>query len=360
MTWNGTKRAWVALALLGLAGCGGEVDKTEAPATTAGGGAAPAKKPKFLFITNSIADWWNAVEKGMDDAGKEFGCDVELRHANGEVQGQVDLLREAMSISGLDGVAVSVLEADAPGIADALRDLKGAGKQVITYDSDIAPAHADLRSAYIGTNNFKGGEFGGKAAAILRPQGGKVVAFVSTFQAANARERRDGFLAGAGPKFTLGEGQSWEDGADKARARSNVQNAITKTPDAGLFLGLYSYNAVPIAEILHESPALRAKATVATFDLDEAAVGQLEQGNIDVAICQNPYDMGYHGTRLLKALVEKDEKTVKEILPDGKVRDTGVRLIVPKADSPVKALGKDVITIDEMKAWLQSKGLKSS
>ncbi len=355
------RRAWIVLLGGALIGCGGgEVETAKNTSATGGGATTLTKRPKFLFITNSIADWWNAVEKGMDDAGKEFGCDVELRHADGQVQGQVDLLREAMSLSGLDGVAVSVLEADAPGIADAMRELKEAGKVVITYDSDIAADHADLRSAYIGTNNFKGGEAGGKAAAILKPKGGKVVAFVSTFQAANARERRDGFLAGAGPKFTLGEGQSWEDGAEKTRARSNVQSALTRTPDAGLFLGLYSYNAVPIAEIVHESPAVRAKATVATFDLDEAAVSQLEQGNIDVAICQNPYDMGYYGTRLLKALWQKDEKTVKEILPDGKARDTGVRLIVPKADSPVKAALPDVITIEEMKAWLKSKGLKSS
>ncbi len=38
--------------------------------------------------------------------------------------------------------------------------------------------------------------------------------------------------------------------------------------------------------------------------------------------------------------------------------DTGVRVIVPTKDSPVK--GDNVIDIDEMKKWLASKGLKSS
>ena len=69
--------------------------------------------------------------------------------------------------------------------------------------------------------------------------------------------------------------------------------------------------------------------------------------------------MGYQGVRLLKALVEKDEKTVDEMLPDGAdVIDTGVRVIVPSKDSPVK--GDNVIDIKEMKEWLASKGLKSS
>jgi ribose transport system substrate-binding protein len=109
---------------------------------------------------------------------------------------------------------------------------------------------------------------------------------------------------------------------------------------------------------------LRKKANAVTFDLDEAAVDQIAAGNIDASVCQNPYEMGYQGVKLLKALLAKDEKTVKEILPDGKTRDTGVRVIVPRADSPVmkenKAKGDDVITIDEMKKWLDSKGLKSS
>ena len=95
-----------------------------------------------------------------------------------------------------------------------------------------------------------------------------------------------------------------------------------------------------------------------TFDLDQRAVGYLDRKLIDVTVCQNPYEMGYQGVRLLKALVEKDEATVKEVLPDGQTRDTGVRVIVPSADSPVK--GDNVLTIEQMKTWLGSKGLRSS
>ena len=86
-------------------------------------------------------------------------------------------------------------------------------------------------------------------------------------------------------------------------------------------------------------------------------------GDIDATVCQNPYEMGYQGVRLLKALIEKDEKAIKEVLPDGKTRDTGVRVIVPNADSPVfknKVKGDEVITIEDMKKWLEQRGLKSS
>jgi ribose transport system substrate-binding protein len=69
--------------------------------------------------------------------------------------------------------------------------------------------------------------------------------------------------------------------------------------------------------------------------------------------------MGYLGVRLLKAYVEKDQKTIDEMLPAGTDSiDTGVRVIVPTRDSQVK--GDNVIDIIEMKKWLATKGLKSS
>src|SRR6185312_15780510 len=102
-----------------------------------------------------------------------------------------------------------------------------------------------------------------------------------------------------------------------------------KYPDLGVFLGLWSYNAPRIAEEVSKFPDFRKKVTVVTFDLDELAVEHLEKANIDVTVCQNPYEMGYQGVRLLKAFIEDDKATVSEMLPGGAtVIDTGVRVIV--------------------------------
>lgn len=356
---------WGVAACFGLTlatGCG----DGKAPATGPGGtsAAASADKPRILFITNSNADFWSAVEKGMKDGGAEFGCQVEMRRNNEKTQGQVEKLKEAIGLSDVAGVAVSAIEADAPGVIDAMRELQQAGKVVITIDSDVATSAADARSAYIGTNNGKAGQTAGRAAAALRPDGGKVAVFVGTSSAANAREREAGFFEGAGSKFVRVE--TFEDGGDHSKAGSNVQSAISKIPDVGVLLGLWSYNAPAIAGEVRKSPEVRKSASVVTFDLDEAAVTDLSDGMIDASVVQNPYDMGYQGVRALKALIKKDAKATKEVLTgaDGKTRETGVRVVVPKADSPVlklnKPKGDDVITVDEMKTWLSSKGLKSS
>ncbi|MGE3820777.1 MAG: substrate-binding domain-containing protein, partial [Isosphaeraceae bacterium] len=298
----------LALALA-MAGCGGT---EETPGAIGSPTAAPSGGPRLMFITNSNSDWWDAVAKGMEDGGKTFGAQVELRRNEGQPEGQIRLLEDALSLPDVKGVAVSVLEAASPGIADKMRELQKAGKVVIAIDSD---GQVDARRAYIGTNNRKAGEAAGKVAAALRPSGGKTAVFVGLASAANAIERREGFFAGAGSAFQQTE--VFEDGGDKNRAQVNVQTAITKYPDLEVLLGLWSYNAPRIAEEVGKSPEVRKRVTVVTFDLDEQAVAHLEGGRIDATVVQNPYEMGYQGVRLLKAYVENDAKTIGEMLPGG-------------------------------------------
>jgi ribose transport system substrate-binding protein len=353
---KGIVRGLSALAILAVAGCGGSAD---GPGTSPEAGGGPAKsgaaaKPRLVFVTNSNSDWWTAVEKGMQDAAKEYGATVEMKRNEGEAAGQIRLLEDVLSQSDVQGVAVSVLEADSPGIADAMRKLKDSGKKVIAIDSDGKP---DARLAYIGTNNKKAGEVAGKVAAQVRPQGGKTGVFVGLGGAANAIERREGFFAGAGPKFEQLE--VFEDQGDKVRAASNVQTALSKYPELGVLLGLWSYNAPKIAEEVARSPEIRKKVSIITFDLDEQAIDHIENGRIDASVCQNPYDIGYLGVKLLKAYIVNDGVTLKAMLPNGTTEiETGVRVIVPSKESPVK--GDNVIDIKAMKEWLKSKGLTSS
>ena len=45
----------------------------------------------------------------------------QMRRNEGSTQGQIDRLQEALSLPDIQGVAVSVIEADAPGLIDAMR-----------------------------------------------------------------------------------------------------------------------------------------------------------------------------------------------------------------------------------------------
>ena len=61
------------VSILACSGCGdGSPDGGGASGSPGGGGGASGSGPRLMFITNGTSEWWNAVEKGMNDGAAEF------------------------------------------------------------------------------------------------------------------------------------------------------------------------------------------------------------------------------------------------------------------------------------------------
>ena len=109
--------------------------------------------------------------------------------------------------------------------------------------------------------------------------------------------------------------------------------------------------------------------TIVVFDAEPIAIKEMAAGNIDAMVVQNPYQMGYSGVRLMKALYEKDQKTIHQMLPqvghrDGDVYDTGLKVVVPSSESPLhgEMFGPktEFLTLDQFKEWLARYSLEGS
>ena len=70
------------------------------------------------------------------------------------------------------------------------------------------------------------------------------------------------------------------------------------------------------AHVDQKIPGQREKTKIVVFDAAPKAIGHMQDGHIDGMIVQNPYQMGYLGTKLMKALIEDDTKVVKEMFPE--------------------------------------------
>ena len=128
------KQSFVALCLLAFAGTVG------CSTTKDSGGSAsaqPAERPRFVFITNSNSPFWDAARKGLDDAGKEFGADVELIRNDSSTAGQIRRLEQTAAQRDVKGVMVSVLEPNASGIIDQMKALRAKGLPVLTLGRGI-------------------------------------------------------------------------------------------------------------------------------------------------------------------------------------------------------------------------------
>ncbi|MBT4867239.1 MAG: substrate-binding domain-containing protein, partial [Planctomycetaceae bacterium] len=224
----------------------------------------------------------------------------------------------------------------------------------------------DVRFAYLGTDNVIGGRELGRAAADLRPEGGKYATFVGNKGNSNARARISGFAEGAGDKFD--EVESLDDGGKPEVARKMVRDALDRHPEIDTLVGIWAYNGPAAIQIVTERK-LRDKTSILTFDADEASIKGMGEGNLDAMVVQNPFNMGYQGVRILKALVEDDQEVIKEMYPnhgepDGDLFRTGLKVVIPNEGSPLQKDAFDSQTeflkLDEFKAWLKKYNLKSS
>jgi ribose transport system substrate-binding protein len=336
-----------------------------------GSGGGSGEK-RIIILTNGNSPFWDAARVGLEEAEKdlklnEAGLRAVLDVNDSTPKGQLDKLRQYASQSDIAGVGVSAIDAANAAIADQMRELRRKGVYVVTVDSDVDRERMrDARFAFLGTENYTGGKELGKCIRYLRPAGGEYVTFVGRTGAQNAMERVNGVKAGAGDKFK--DLDNMGDNTDRNRAKENVRNAITNHPGLNVVVGIWSYNAPAIVDVVREKNA-RDKLTVVAFDAEPIAVEEMGKGMIDAMVVQNPYQMGYQGVRLLKALYEDDQKTIKEMLPklgqgDGDIYDTGLKVVVPDEGSPLKAemfeSNTQFLKLSEFRKWLTKYNLTGS
>jgi ribose transport system substrate-binding protein len=368
MKWLLICSGWLGLGLLALAaaGCGSRSDQgSRADAASTG-------DKRILIMTNGNSPFWDACRVGLQEAEKELGLNragyrAVLEVNDGTPQGQIDKLRQFASQSDIVAIGLSPCDAANLAVAELLRDLQRKGVQVVTIDSDIDRQKLrDTRFAFIGTDNLAGGRELGKCIKNLRPDGGAYVTFVGRTGAQNAIDRIEGVRQGAGDKFKSLD--TMADEADLTRARENVRNAILNHPELNTLVGIWSYNAPAIADVVKDMNN-RDRFTIAAFDAEPLAIKAMSEGRIDAMVVQNPFQMGYQGVRLLKALVEQDKKTIGQMFPklgkpDGDLYDTGIKVVVPDQGSPLKREMFDKKTqflkLTDFRAWLAKYHLSGS
>ena len=303
-TKSGRNTFITALAIVlaaGAAGC--KKSEPEAPAPA----AAPAapKTYKFAFVTNNSSDFWNIAEKGVRKAEKDLGIEAKVfRPLKTEVSEQQRFIEDIL-VQGFDGMAICAISPDS---MTPLLDRVAAKMPVVVHDSD---APKSQRKAFVGTDNVAAGRLAGqaaidalKAANITK---GKVAIFVGRIDMQNAIDRKRGI------DETLGKQPGIEllpvalDGADRTKAKKNVEDALARYPDLVMTIGLWSYNGPCMVDAVKASTR-KKKPLIVAFDEEEETLKAVQDGSIYATIVQRPFQFGYQSMKALKDV--KDGKTI--------------------------------------------------
>jgi ribose transport system substrate-binding protein len=301
----------LALAATTTVGC----KKTE-PAAPAPGAAPAAGSYRFAFVTNNSSDFWNIAEKGVRKAEKDLGIKAQVfRPLKTEVSEQQRFIEDIL-VQGFDGMAICAINPDA---MTPLLDRVAAKMPVVVHDSD---APKSQRKAFVGTNNVEAGRLAGQAAiAALKQAGttkGKVAMFVGRIDMQNSIDRKQGIDETLGKQPGIEILPIFLDGADRTKAKKNVEDALARYPDLVMVVGLWSYNGPAMVDAVRNSTRAK-KPMVVAFDEEEETLKAVEDGTIFATIVQKPFEFGYQSMKALKDV--KDGKTIPSTI------DTGISTI---------------------------------
>lgn len=359
--------------LAGSIGCDSKKDRLPTGKSGAESSKAVGHK-RIVLLNNTDSPFWDAARAGIDKAVEELkladaGFSASMDTNDGTEQGQIEKLRQYATQSDIVAVIISPVSATNPGIAEELKNLRDKGVTIGCFDSDLDKKNHSIREFYVGTNNITGGKVLGTAATGIKPEGGEYVQFVGLTSQQNAIERMDGFTSSVGEKFVEKERKA--DDTDRNRARDNVRDVIDRYPNLSILVGIWSYNAPAIVDVVREKK-VRDRFTIVTFDAEQLAIQQMAEGMIDAMVVQNPFGMGYESVRYAFAKANKDESTLAQMFPKmgqpgGDIMDTGLKVVVPDSNTPLKpemftGYGESVefMKMSEFQDWLKKYNLTSS
>ena len=271
-----------------------------------------------VIVKDTTSQYWQIVLAGARAAGKDLKIDVPAMGAQAEsdISGQISALENA--VSGKPA-AIVIAPTQAAALAQPITD---AAKQVKIVGID-SPADTDAFSAFLSTDNAKGGQVAADALgeAIKAKFGaakGDVALLVALPGVGSLDQRTKGFkdeLKAKWPDLKLvaervGDGQA-------TSGLNTMTDLITANPN---LKGVFASN-LPMAQGAGEALAENkdAKLVMIGFDSDDKLVKLLGDGVIAGLVVQDPYRMGYEGVKTADALA-KGRKVEKSI-------DTGVVLI---------------------------------
>jgi ribose transport system substrate-binding protein len=176
---------------------------------------------------------------------------------------------------------------------------------VVTQDSDAPNSN---RACYIGTDNVAAGRQAGAMIKEALPQGGKIMLFVGTLDAANAQQRYQGI------KETL-QGSNIQildvrtDNADRVRAKSNASDTLVNQPDIAALVGLWSYNGPAILGAVRDGGKI-GKVKIIAFDEEDETLGGIKDGAIYATVVQQPFEFGYQSMKLMAKILDGDRSDI--------------------------------------------------
>lgn len=256
------------------------------------GGSHDPKEKFILIANNSKISYWQTAAQGLAHAASELKVKSEFAGPDGyDPQAEHDAFKQAVA-GKPSGIMISAADANllTPDINAALDQ----GIPVITIDSD---AETSKRLFFVGTDNYRAGNIGGKVAAKLLNGKGNVVFFTLPSQS-NLKDRLQGYQAAFAEHPDIKVVQVIDVNGNSDVAFDNTKKLIEGKAKVDAFICLEAVSCPAVADVVNRSN-MTGKVTIIAMDTDPSTLEWINKGVISATIAQKPWTMAYYGTKLL-------------------------------------------------------------
>lgn len=247
----------------------------------------------FVLIEQELYNpYWEMVEKGADQAAKEYGIDIEFAGAvRNNVNEQLNLLEKAIA-ARVDGIIVQGLNEEnfTPVIDKAVKR----GIPVITIDTD---APGSQRLAYVGTDNMAAGERLGQLVVETTGGSGKIGVIIGSDQSANQLQRLDGLRQVVEQHSGLEIVDVRSSNISHMEAIQQAASMLREHPEIDILIGTSATDALGMLQAAKSLK--RDTLTIIGFDTQKETLAAIRNGEIEATIAQQPYLIGGMAVKLL-------------------------------------------------------------
>ncbi len=256
---------------------------------------------RIAVIPKGTADvFFQSVHAGAIAAGKEFHEEVlwDGPPRETEYSRQLEIL-DSMLNRHVDGIVVAA--ADRTTLNGSLDRAAREKVPVVVFDSGVDSTNF---ASFVATNNYEGGQMGGRKLAELLGGKGTVALIDHAPGSASTMDRERGFkdvIAKEFPGIALVAEQYSM--TDRAKGLAATENILTAHPDLkGIFTSAEPASA-GAAQAL-KSRGLAGKVKLVSFDASDDLIDDLKGGSIDALIAQDPFKMGFDSVRTITEVLD--------------------------------------------------------
>lgn len=276
-----------------LAACGGSSPTTANNTTTTGGGGNFPSHPKwnFVFVNHVTTNpFFVPTQYGIQDACALVNCSFQWTGSdNSIVTDMVNSMNAAISAKA-DGIAVAIIDPTA--FNAPVENALSAGIPVVSYNADAPASSNNKRLAYIGQDLYQSGVALGNNIVSLVPSG-DIAGFIATPGSLNIQPRIDGAKAAiqaSGKPINFVEiatGAAVNDELTRIEAyylgHTKLKGMVAV--DAGSTQG--------VSEIMEKYSLASKGVHAGGYDLLPKTLQEINSGNLDFTIDQQPYLQGF-------------------------------------------------------------------